>query len=316
MKFPVAFFRRRRLLIGFVALAAAASRVGSPKPPERTVEGLAELLGGAIDGSVKPDEVIWEQSPGAFEELLLGRRVLFLGRAKRGAARDLYRARVRVTLDGQPLSVSAVRNITDTPVGDDAALEARGDRATFATLAYGKIQGLSVLDLNGIRSSDRPTGFFNRVALAINSYQDTGSLAGIGRTNIVLDVPAQSAKLTLDPPSLDVDFNDNGRGVHYETEQRTLHAVDGGEAYAARVVPEVHVPKPLVLWLVDTVRAEVGPEPIAWLENKVFGAKDSLKRASFNLLASKQETALKATPAEQVVAKVLDASDFAHAADS
>src|SRR5437868_10328536 len=147
MKFPSAFFQRRGLLIGFVALLAAGSRVGTAKPPQRSVEGLAELLGGAIGGVVKPDEVIWEQSPGPVEEMLLGRRLLFLGAARSGAARDLYRARVRVTLDGQPLSVAAVRNVTDTPEGDDAALEARGDRATFATLAFGRIQGLSVLDL-------------------------------------------------------------------------------------------------------------------------------------------------------------------------
>jgi len=316
MKLPTTFFRRRWLLIGFVALVAAASRVGAPKPPERSVEGLAELLGGAIGGVVKPDEMIWEQSPGAFEELLLGRRVLFLGATKAGGARDVYRARVRVTFDGQPLSVSAVRNVTDTPVGDDAALEAHGDRATFATLAFGRIQGLSVLDLGGIRSGDQPAGMVDRLLLAINSYQNTGSFCGIGRTNIVLDVPAQSAKLTLSPPSLDIDFSDNGRGLHYETERRTLRALDGGEPYAARVVPEVHVPKPLVLWLVDTVRAEVGPEPIAWLENEVFGAKDRLKRASFQLFANKQASALRATPSEQVVAKVLDASDLEHAADS
>jgi hypothetical protein len=316
MKFPSAFFKRRGLLLGFVALLATAGRCSSPKPPERSVDGLAKWLGGAIGGVVQPEEMIWEQSPGALEELVLGRRVLFLGAPRVGGARDLYRARVRVTLDGQPLSVSEIRNVTDTPVGDDAALEARGDRATFATLAYGRIQGLSVLDLGGIRPGDRPDKLLDRVLLAINSYQDTGSFAGLGRTNIVLDVPAQSAKLTLNPPSLDIDFSDNGRGLHYETEQRSLCALDGGEPYAARVVPEVHVPKPLLLWLVDTVRAEVGPEAIAWLENKVFGAKDDLKRASFAVFSSKKESVLKAVATEQVVAKVLDGSDFEHATDS
>ncbi len=316
MKFPMAFFRRRWPLLGLLAVSAAVSHASAPKPPERSLEGMAKMLGAAIHGVVKPEEMIWEQSPGVLEELVLGRHVLFLGASHAGAARDLYRARVRVTLDGQPLSVSTVRNVTDTPVGDDAALEARGERATFATLAFGRIQGLSVLDLTGIRRVDRPEGFLDRVLLAINSYQDTGSFAGLGRTNIVLDQPAQSAKLTLNPPSLDVDFGETGHGLHYETEQRSLRGLDGGEAPTARVVPEVHVPKPLVLWLVDTVRAEVGPEAITWLENKVFGAKDSLKRASFALTASKQSSALKATPTEQVVAKVLDASDFEHAVDS
>src|SRR5450432_94617 len=274
MKFPKAFFQRRGLLLGLLAVCAAVSHCSAPKPPERSIDGMAKMLGVAIGGVVKPEEMIWEQSPGVLEELLLGRRVLFLGAGRTGAARDLYRARVRVTLDGQPLSVGTVRNVTDTPVGDDAALEARGERATFATLAFGHIQGLSVLDLTGIRRVDRPEGFFDRLLLSINSYQDTGSFAGLGRTNIVLDQPAQSAKLTLNPPSLDIDFGEAGHGLHYETERRSLSGLDGGEAPGARVVPEVHVPKPGMLWLVDTVRAEVGPEAITWLENKVFGVKD------------------------------------------
>src|SRR4051812_10643116 len=316
MKFPSAFFRRRGLLFGSVALLAGVAHCSPPAPPERSLSGVAHLLSGAIRGVVKPEELIWEPGQGVIEELLVGRRVLFLGKTHDGSARDLYRARVRVTLDGQPLSVGALHNVTDTPVGDDAALEARGNRATFATLAFGRIQGLSVLDLSGIPRSDRPENFSDRVLLAINSYQATGSFAGLGRTNIVLDQPAESAKLTLAPPDLEIDFGGTGRILHYQTEQRSLRGADGAEPASARAVPEVHVPKPLLLWLVDTVRAEVGPEPIAWLENKVFGVKDSLKRASFALFTPKTASALKATATEQVVAKVLDGSDFAHAADS
>ncbi len=316
MKFPTAFLKRRGLLLAIVALVSTGLRVRAPRPPERTVEGLAKLLSGAISGAVQPEEVIWEESPGALVELLLGRPLLFLGAPRLGAARDLYRARVRVTLDGQPLSVSQVRNLTDTPVGDDAALEARGDRATFATLAFGRIQGLSVLELNGIRPSDQPAKWFDRWLLAINSYQATGRFAGLGRTTIVLDEPAESAKLTLDPPSLDIDLGEPDRGLRYQTELRSLHSLNGGEPRAARVVPEVHVPKPLVLWLVDTVRTELGPEPVTWLESRVFGAKDRLQRAVFAVFSSQQERALKTVGAEPVVAKVLDGSDFEHAADS
>ncbi len=316
MKFPTAFYKRRGLLLTIVALVSTGFGFRRPKPPERTVEGLAKLLGSAIGGAVQPEEVIWEQSPGAVLELLLGRPLLFLGAPRVGAARDLYRARVRVTLDGQPLSVSQVHNLTDTPVGDDAALEARGDRAAFATLAFGRIQGMSVLDLGGIRRSDQPDKWFDRLLLAINSYQASGSFAGIGRTNIVLDEPAQSAKLTLEPPNLDIDLSEQGRGLHYQTELRVLRSLDGGEPQAARVVPEVHVPKPWLLWLVDSVRAELGPEPVVWLENRIFGAKDRLERASFAIFSSKKERALRAISSEQVVAKVLDGSDFEHAADS
>ncbi|HEY2405733.1 MAG TPA: hypothetical protein VGI10_07015 [Polyangiaceae bacterium] len=310
-----AFFRRRRLVIALVALSAFCVHARAARPPERTVEGLAGLLGTAISGDVKPDEVIWEASGGLLEETFWGRRILFLGREK-GGLRDLYRARVRLTSDGEPLGVHELRNLTDTPVGDDVALEARGERASFATLAFGRIQGVSVLELDGVRASDRPSSLLDRVLMAITAYQETGSFAGLGRTNVVLDVPAQAAKLNLGSDVLDVDFDDPARDLRYRTDERSLRGKDGGQPYAARVVPEIHVHKPFVLWLVDTVRAEVGPEPIAWLENEVFGAKDLLKRTSYSLFAKKQDSALAAQPVEQVVAKVLDASDFEHAADS
>lgn len=316
MKFPSAFLKRRGLLLGLVASLAMLAHGTAPRPPERTLAGVARMLGNSISGVVRPEELIWERSPGVLEELLLGRRVLFLGAERAGSARDLYRARVRVTPDGQPLSVSGVHNVTDTPVGDDAALEARGDHATFATLAFGRIQGLSVLDLSGIRPADSPGGLLDRALLAVNSYQNTGSLAGLGRTNIVLDQPALNAKLTLNPPSLEIDFGGGSQNLRYQTERRSLDGSDGTHANAARVVPEIHVPKPLLLWLVDTVRAEVGPGPIAWLENQVFGVKDRVKRTSFAWLSSKKGSTLKAVSSEQVVAKVLDGSDFERTADS
>src|SRR6188768_624387 len=147
MKFPSAFFRRRGLLFGFVALLATVSHCSAPCPPERSLAGVAHLLGGAIGGVVKPDELIWEPGEGVFEELLLGRRVLFLGKPKDGTARDLYRARVRVTLDGQPLSVGALHNVTDTPVGDDAALGPTGEVVRSGALgnqflsSHGQLRG-------------------------------------------------------------------------------------------------------------------------------------------------------------------------------
>src|SRR6478735_535275 len=102
MKFPWAFFRRRGLLFGFVALLATVSHCSAPTPPERSLSGVARLLGASIGGVVKPEELIWEPGHGVIEELVLGRRVLFLGKPRDGSARDLYRARIRVTFDGQP----------------------------------------------------------------------------------------------------------------------------------------------------------------------------------------------------------------------
>jgi hypothetical protein len=263
------FLWSRRYVALLATVAALSIRFLSHKPPLATVEGLTEVLGEAVGGTVKPGELAWEPSRGMLTDLFGGRPVLFLAAPRVGAPRDLYRAWIRLTADGKPVSVGRIRNLTDTPDGDDAALEARGDMALFATLAFGRVQAISVLDLLGIRASDRPASLFDRLLLAVSSFQQTGSFAGIGRTDIVLDVPASRATIELAPPRLQVDLGEQGRELSYDLERRTVRSAEGGVAYAARAVPQIYGRKPFVFWAVDTVRAEVGPEPIAWLENVV-----------------------------------------------
>ena len=313
---PGSFLRSRAALFGLAAGLGGMVHLASSSPPEKSLAGLSGALGRASGGLVEAPDIAWEPSPGFFKETFLGRHLLFLSRKVENAPRDLYRARVRVTLDGQIIQVRDVRNLTDTPLGDDVGLEARGERASFATLAFGKIQGISVLELPGIRSMDRPESLLDRCLLALTSLQQTGTLSGIGRTDIVLDVPADHARLALAPEKLTVDFGQPGRGLSFDVLTRRLSALEGGEVYAARAVPQVHGGKPLVHWLVDTVRAEVGPGPIAWLQNKVFGAEDSLKRAAFSLLTSSKSTELKVDGERRAVARVLDAAALQGAADT
>ncbi len=311
------FLRSRCYVVLLAAMTALGVRALAPRPPEPTVEGLSKLLGQAVGGSVNPKDLAWEPGSGFMSELFMGRAVLFLGAAKAGAPRDLYRAWVRLTLDGKPVSVSRFRNLTDTPYGDDAALEARGDKALFATLAFGRIQAISVLDLLGIRACDRPPSLLDRALLALSSFQQTGSFDGIGRTDIVLDVPAEHATIELKPPALEVDFGERGRDLSYDLEQRKVRSREGGEAYAARAVPQIYGSKPFMFWAVDTVRSEVGNEPIAWLENVVFGAKDSLRRTTYTLFASESERQLAAPAASaQQVAQVLDVHALSGLTDS
>jgi hypothetical protein len=309
------FLRSRGALLGLTLGLGCVSHCAAPKPPEKSLQGLAEALGRATGGVVDDRDLAWEESPGFWTETFIGRHLLFLSRKAPGAPRDLYRARVRVTRGGQVVEVRSVRNLTDTPQGDDAGLEARGDRASFATLAYGKIQGISVLELPGIRNCDRPESLLDRALLVLTSLQQTGTLRGIGRTDIVLEVPADYARLSLDPQKLTVDLGDRGLGFSFELTSRTLSEHNGGQTLA-RAIPQVHGGKPFVHWLVDTARAEVGPEPIAWLENKIFGAEDDLKRAAYGLFAKHESTELKADADKGVVARVLDASAFTGAADS
>ena len=313
---PRRFLQSRAAPLGVALSLGCVSHCAAPQPPEKSLLGLSAALGRETGGVVDDHDIAWEESPGFWTETFVGRQLLFLSRSAPDAPRDVYRARVRVTQGGQIIEVRNVRNLTDTPQGDDVGLEARGDRASFATLAYGKIQGISVLELPGIRSQDRPESLVDQALLALTSMQQTGSWRGIGRTDIVLDVPADHARLSLEPETLKVDFGGAGRGLSFDVASRKLSALEGGEPYAARAVPQVYGNKPLVPWLVDVVRAEVGPGPIAWLENVVFGAKDDVKRAAYSLFGSKSGSELKADADKGVVARVLDASAFIDAADS
>ncbi|MBE7484846.1 MAG: hypothetical protein HS104_33380 [Polyangiaceae bacterium] len=282
----------------------------SARPPPRSLEGLASMLGQASRSVVAPTDIAWEPSPGLLAETFLGRRLVFLGAEKAGAPRDVYRARVRVTLDGKPISVTQIRNLTDTPLGDDTGLEVRGTRAVYATVAYGSIQGITVLDLGGMRREDKPESRFHRILQAITAFQERGSFADMGRTDIVLEMPAREARLLLDGAGLRVELGDAARTLVYDAALRELKSADGGQPYAAHADVHRQMEKPLILWGVDTVRAEVGPAPIAWLEDKVFGARDKFKRTTFQMFASSgaSNTLKDEAQTEKVRATVLDAS--------
>src|SRR5262249_32981651 len=113
-----AYLTSRRRAAGFLAGAALAAAFARPSPPPRTIEALAAWLGRAAKASVAPDEVHWEPTRGALGDALLGRSVLFLAAAGGVGQRDVYRARVRVSPEGQPVEIEALRNLTETPVGD------------------------------------------------------------------------------------------------------------------------------------------------------------------------------------------------------
>jgi len=139
-----------------------------------------------------------------------------------------------------PCRSARCHNVTDTPVGDDAALE----RAAIALPRYASRLGsrLGVLDLSGIPPLGSPRQVFDRRALGDQFLPGDGSFAGSAARTSCSTNPQEAPKLTLAPPDLEIDFGDAGRGLHYQTEQRSLRAADGGEPIAARAVPEVHVP--------------------------------------------------------------------------
>lgn len=297
MRFPSGFLKQRARLILVAACGAVLVRwlLFAPPPP-RTLAGLADILGASAHGVVRTEDIQWQPSPGFLTEALVGRPVLFLAAPKPGAPRDLYRAWVRVSLDGKPISVGHAYNLTRTSLGDDAGLQLVAGRAAIATTAFGRIQGISVFETQGARAEDRPHGWFARWLWAITARLGTGAWSGLGRNDLLFDVAPQTVDLSLSETELLVAVGDAQRDLVVDLDRRTVRGRDGGEPYATRLVTHQERGKAFVLWAVDLARSLVGPEPIAWLEREVFGVRDAVKRTAFGIVARGDETRLKENP--------------------
>lgn len=254
------------------------------------VETFAQALSAAANVHVEARDVRWEPSSGLLGDLALGRFVLFLGSDVPAGARDVYRARVRLSPEGRILSVASVRNLTATPLGDDHALVVSGGRAAFATYAFGQEQSVSALDLTGDEGSDDATTLQRGMALVTN-LQRTGASTGVGRFDVTLDPPARAVGLSLaESGALQIDVVDDG-GRHGLVADLAKGEVISGKAHGEVVRTP---PKLFAHWAVDTARAVpwIGPAPIAWLEDKAFAARDAVKQLRFHLQVGDAEAAL------------------------
>jgi hypothetical protein len=306
-----------------LCLAAAAVGVGlgllAAPAPVASIQGLAAELGAEVGGVVTPADIRWEPSRGPILDLVLGRRILFLASETAKGPRDVYRAGARVTPEGRVLELLAAKNLTATPLGDDHALVLEGQHAAFATFVYGQEQTVTWLDLAGERDRDVPPdeSFADRVTEYLTRLDETGSGRGIGRVEVSLVPPAQAVGLALAPSSssltIELIDGEGNRGVAVldgdrgELTQAPLSGMSGIHADAVR-----RLPKRFVLWAVDTVRAQVGPAPVAWLEEHVFAVRDSMRRAAYTSGAPENtQTLAEIAPAAQLpepAAAALDAS--------
>lgn len=307
-------FTRRRVLGLFAGLSLLAmlaeTRVESN---DEIVASLSHSLGTPIDSR----EILWGPRGGAGNDLLLGRWVYFLARTPNeqgDAFRDLYRARVRVAPNGRVFSLGAVYNLTRTSLGDEHTLSISGDRAAVASRAFGQEQAIQIFELGG-RTTSR--AWVERFKDAVTEFQATGSAAGIGRSQLVFTSPIDALEPRLEKGALHFQMRtEKGATNHRVTlplyeEQHADGSTDEiqrevrfGEMIA-QVETEKHVPKLHIHWLVDTVRNVpwIGTAPIAWLEGKVFAARDWVKRSTFREAVASGEEPLEVTAAKVVRAQ-------------
>jgi hypothetical protein len=269
----------------FAAVLALIGRFLLPAPPPRTLEGLAAMLSEAAGAAVQPGDIAWEPSPGVLAEFLWGRRVLFLAAA--GGARDLFRARVRLTLEGRPVSVGGLRNLTATPFGDEQRLVIEGDHAAFATASYGKVESITLLDLRG-RAVPADASIVDDLTSAITNVQETGTAGGIGKVDVNFDTPGPAVSLGFSAGRL-VIAPAGGKDFALDVGSGALD-VDP-DAAGVRLSAEPALRKRPILWAVDTVRAEFGPEPVAMVEGAVFNLRDFWRRSMYAIFGPESQAA-------------------------
>ncbi len=274
------FRRYLRTRYGLFAVALGLTcghRCALTRPPSRELNALAAFLGTEVGDAAKPvqvspESIQWEPSRGPFGDLVWGRRVLFLATTG-GGLNDVYRAKVRVAPDGSALQVNQWRNLTQTPLGDEGSLVVNDGAALFGTTAYGELQGITVLTLDG--SSDLAEGsWLNRALLSLRAFQEVGDLAGVGRSHVTL-APIGTTELVVGHDRLSITPDQTQK-----TEVVQLSR-DNGEFprnYVRSVSQQHYGGQYWLHTLVDVVREGVGPAPLEWIERNVFQFGDWLKQ--------------------------------------
>jgi hypothetical protein len=304
-------WQRRARVAGVLGALALLDRLASPSLPPRSIEGVAQILGDAVDGRVRPGEFVWEEPEGLLSELVFGRRVLFLAAPVTGEPRDLYRARVRLSVEGQPLAVRSLHNLTASPLGDDVGLAADGPHAqryvAFATTSYGSISGVTLLDLQGDGNIEGATSVVDTFLGRLTNLFETGDRDGIGRTSFTFDNQTPSIRLSFDHGRLTLTPPEHP-AVNYDLARREFDGPPEELGVTAQRAP--HLRKAPILWAVDTVRAVTGPGPIAWLEETFFGARDTLRRTNYELSGTAPALASAVAPGHEEIppSPPLDAS--------
>lgn len=233
---------------------------------------LAEVLADRVD--LEPDTVVrfGEGGPLSFEP------VLFRGTVEPGAPADLFFVEARAD-EGAVLATRNLSNLTRTSSADELAPIRIGEsHVAFATKVSGRFDAVTVLELQG--EPDAVTrGWPARARLqnAITNLQETGRRVGFGRRRYALRPASDSLTLAHEDGRIVVTLDD----TRVVLDPERLAPIEGADRVEAHEL-EKGMPG-TITWVVDSVRnlSFVGPEPIAWLESRVFAIKDYFDRAYY-----------------------------------
>ena len=220
--------------------------------------------------SITPLGEIFElsSSPRGFAALMRSSRYLFRG-SQAGNAADIYVVRIRHDRSGIPVALDGVYNLTETSAIDETDLQVRGAWAAWRVGTGDTLQQLEVVNLAGeVTGTGRGWGLLGEIQRAITNLQETGQLAGIGRTTLYLKQPDPSGTFRLEFGKLVVL-------AHKEKMEWPLGgAADSsihGDNLRIEAVPAAR-PGDLTTWAVDRVRgiSWIGSDGLQWIKALVF----------------------------------------------
>ena len=288
--------RKLALLVAAVGIALAASyyRAG-PAPPdgytpherargERTTawmgpgarRNLAAHLQALYGFTVQPDEIELAAStraPAGYGEPVVA---WFAAEPPGETQRDVFALRGRMSAFGVPLAVRAPVNITRTPEGDEALLDAAEDRVLYATRIGGRFQNAVALDFGRSWLPDG-AGIAARAVASLNARQMYGSWDGPQRVDVLLRRP---------PPILHGKFLPGGRVklVYGPEDVVEVHLTTGevSDPERARLLRGAPPQQEVMSLAADTLRRStlVGPERVMAVESVLFAATDWMRRQS------------------------------------
>ncbi|MFK7989348.1 MAG: hypothetical protein AB8I08_25240 [Sandaracinaceae bacterium] len=281
-----AVLRRRRLLaaLGVCLLGLVGWRAtwSSARAATRE-EALSQVC--AREGlRVDPDTVLWVDED---EGPLRMQGALFLGR-RAGELDDLHYAEIRPGSEGQVLDMAWLSNLSRTGSAEETRLTRVDDHtAVYAARVGERYDAIVVLDLLGEPASlTEGFSFRERQLTAISNVQRTGRAAGFGVRRYQLTAPSARVGFESEAGALTVTLDD----VRLTFDPVSGPLAEGEEL--AELQPQTHGRPDTVPWIVNSVRdlSFVGPEPIEWLENRVFAVRDVFQRA-YHAVAGPPDTA-------------------------
>jgi hypothetical protein len=269
----LALSRRKRLLIALCAVLLVLVTVRatwSGASGATLEEALATVV--ARDGvRVDPSTVSWlDEDDGP----LFTRGAIFLGQ-REGELADLYYADVRPGGARTALDVAFLTNLTSTASAEETQLVQNGTHVAFATKVGERFDAVMVLDTRGEPAAlTEGWPFHQRLQNDVTNVQETGRAVGLGQRRYQLAIPAERLRLAR-----------AGEGFVARVGRERLVLDPDRErpregAALVEVQPQSKGRPGVTGWAVDTVRnvSWIGPEPIEWLENRVFAVKDALTR--------------------------------------